>query len=125
MGRPSSRWRARPSTPLATNQSRSNSVRPTTFVARRSARNTEKADFNVLVSNVRITARDWRIGGQRIAHPYLSGPPGDDTGLNITVVGYDDLLHVTVVGNPVTMTDPDEVVDGLHAALEELTACTV
>ena len=91
----------------------------------RSARNTEKADFNVLVSNVRITARDWRIGGQRIAHPYLSGPPGDDTGLNITVVGYDDLLHITVVGNPVTMTDPDEVVDGLHAALEELTACTV
>ncbi len=90
----------------------------------KSARNPDKADFNALVSNVRITARDWRIGGQRISHVYLSGPIGDDTGLNITVVGYDDDLHVTVVGNPVTMERPDEVVDGMHAALEELIACT-
>ncbi|WP_421121781.1 wax ester/triacylglycerol synthase family O-acyltransferase [Aquihabitans daechungensis] len=91
----------------------------------KSARNTEQADFNALVSNVRITARDWRIGAQRVSHVYLSGPIGDDTGLNVTVVGYEDELHVTVVGNPVTMSDPDEVVDGMRAALEELIACTV
>ena len=90
----------------------------------RSARNTEKADFNALVSNVRISARDWRIGGHRVSHVYLSGPIGDDTGLNITVVGYDDDLHMTVVGNPVTMERPDEVVDGMVLALEELIACT-
>ncbi len=90
----------------------------------KSARNTEQADFNALVSNVRIPARDWRIGAHRVSHVYLSGPIGDDTGLNITVVGYEDELHVTVVGNPVTMSDPDEVVDGMHVALEELIACT-
>ena len=90
----------------------------------RSARDREKADFNALVSNVRITARDWRIAKHRIAGVYLSGPIGDDTGLNITVVGYDDQLHVTVVGNPVTMERPDELVEGFHLALEELIACT-
>jgi len=90
----------------------------------KSAKDPDTADFNALVSNVRISARDWRIGDQRVAHVYLSGPIGDDTGLNITVVGYDDDLHITVVGNPVTMEHPDEVVDGMVLALEELIACT-
>jgi diacylglycerol O-acyltransferase len=90
----------------------------------RSARKADQADFNALVSNVRITARDWRIGDQRVARVYLSGPIGDDTGINVTVVGYDDQLQVSVVGNPITVERPDELVDGFHAALEELIACT-
>ena len=53
-----------------------------------------------------------------------TGPIGDDTGINITVVGYDDDLHVTVVGNPVTVERPEELVEGFHLALEELIACT-
>ena len=91
----------------------------------RSARNPDKADFNALVSNVRISARDWRVAGHRIHRVYLSGPIGDDTGLNVTVVGYDDILHVTVVGSPVTVAAPEELIDGFHAALDELAACTV
>ena len=90
----------------------------------RSARNPEKADFNSVVSNVRIPANDWRIGGQRVRHVYLSGPIGDDCGLNITVVSYGDDLHVTVVGSPASVDAPHELIDGFHAALDELVACT-
>lgn len=91
----------------------------------RSANNPEKADFNVLCSNVRVPANDWNVGGNRVRRVYLSGPIGDDTGLNITVVGYDDLLQITVVGSPATIDQPEEIVAGMRDALEELVACAV
>ncbi len=52
----------------------------------------------------------------------MAYPLGDREVLR--VLGYDDDLHITVVGNPVTMERPDEVVDGMLLALEELIACT-
>ncbi|WP_426574726.1 wax ester/triacylglycerol synthase family O-acyltransferase [Aquihabitans sp. McL0605] len=92
-------------------------------MVKRSARNPDKADFNVLVSNVRVPANDWRIGEHRVRHVYLSGPIGDDTGLNITVVGYQDELHVTIVGSPVTIDAPRDLAHRFHTSLEELRAC--
>lgn len=102
------------------------------FVGRRAARwmvdknagDASKADYNVLLSNVRFTSADFSIDGHDVDQIHLSGPIGDDAGLNITVVGYRDQLHVTVVASPLAVDQPAELLDDLHAALEELVTCT-
>lgn len=84
----------------------------------------ERADYNVLVSNVRVLHDDLGIGPWRVANLFLSGPIGDDAGLNVTVVGFDGTLHVTVVASPACVPDATELVDDLRAAAEELVTCT-
>ncbi len=90
----------------------------------RNAKDHTKADYNVLMSNVRITNEGWTIGGHRLEHLYLSGPIGDEAGLNITVVGYNDVLHVTVVAHPNAVAHPERITELMAEALEELVTCT-
>ncbi len=90
----------------------------------RNARNTKAADYNVLVSNVRFTDDDFAVAGTDVAAVYLTGPIGDDAGLNITVVGYGPWLHVTIDASPVAVDDPHELIDDLRASLAALVACT-
>jgi WS/DGAT/MGAT family acyltransferase len=90
----------------------------------RNAADPTKADYNVLVSNVRFTSTDFGIDGHDVDQIHLSGPIGDDAGLNITVVGYRDQLHVTVVSSPVAVDRPGELLDDLRATLDELVTCT-
>ena len=91
----------------------------------RNARDHTKADYNVLVSNVRITNEGWVIGGHELERLYLSGPIGDEAGVNITVVGYHGQLHVTVVASPVAVPDASRITDLMAASLDELkAACT-
>lgn len=90
----------------------------------RNVRDTTKADYNVLVSNVRITNEGWIIGGHALEHLFLSGPIGDEAGLNITVVGYQGELHITIDAHPRAVDRPEEITDGMIRALEELVACT-
>ena len=90
----------------------------------RNVRDTTRADYNVLVSNVRITNEGWEIGGHQLEHLFLSGPIGDEAGLNITVVGYQGELHITIDAHPNAVDEPDRLVELMVQALEELQACT-
>lgn len=102
------------------------------FVGRRAARwmidrnaaDTTKADYNVLVSNVRFTDEDFAVDGHDVEAIHLTGPIGDDAGLNITVVGYRGVLHLTIDASPVAIEDPQQLADDLRLALEELVSCT-
>lgn len=89
----------------------------------RNAADRTKADYNVLISNVRITNEAWEIGGRELERLFLSGPIGDEAGLNITVVGYQGLLHVTVVGHPNAVPDAGRLIELVQASREELRAC--
>jgi diacylglycerol O-acyltransferase / wax synthase len=89
----------------------------------RNAADHTKADYNVLISNVRITNEGWEIGGRALERLFLSGPIGDEAGLNITVVGYQGLLHVTVVAHPNAVPDAGRFVERVQASMEELLAC--
>ncbi|MFN8017565.1 MAG: wax ester/triacylglycerol synthase family O-acyltransferase [Acidimicrobiales bacterium] len=91
----------------------------------RNARDLEKADYNVLVSNVRVTNEGWEIGGHELERLFLSGPIGDEAGVNITVVGYRGMLHVTVVASPVAVPDAHRITALVEQSLEDLRACTV
>ncbi|HRW37664.1 MAG: wax ester/triacylglycerol synthase family O-acyltransferase [Acidimicrobiales bacterium] len=102
------------------------------FVGRRAARwmidrnaaDTTKADYNVLLSNVRFTDADFAVDGHDVEAIHLTGPIGDDAGLNVTVVGYRDVLHLTIDASPVAIDDPRALADAFRLALEELVACT-
>ncbi len=85
--------------------------------------NPERSDYNVLVSNVRVPSDDLAIDGWRLDRLFLSGPTADDAGLNVTVVGFRDTLHLTVVANPVCVPDAAELVTDLRDAFRELAAC--
>jgi hypothetical protein len=82
----------------------------------RNAADRTKADYNVLISNVRITNEGWEIGGRALERLFLSGPIGDEAGLNITVVGYQGLLHVTVVAHPNAVPDAGRLVELVQAS---------
>lgn len=90
----------------------------------RNAADQTKADFNVLVSNVRFTDDDFALDGHEVEAIHLTGPIGDDCGLNVTVVGYRDVLHLTIDASPVAIDDAHELADAFRLALEELVACT-
>ena len=94
------------------------------ILMRRTLARPETANFNVLVSNVRVPDHRWTIGDQVVEHLYMSGPIAADAGLNITVVGFGDELHVSVVASPVAVADATEITDRMQVALEELLACT-
>lgn len=94
------------------------------LVDRHKAKDPSTAAFNILVSNVRVTSQDWDLGGHRVEHLYMSGPIADDAGLNVTVTGFGDELHVAVVASPVAVPDAHAFVDLLQDALRELVACT-
>jgi diacylglycerol O-acyltransferase len=95
------------------------------FMVKRSLKDPTTADFNVLVSNVRIQHPDFAIGGRAVERVYLSGPIADNAGLNVTVVGFRDDLVMTVVASPVALDDAHAFLDLVHDALDELVAaCT-
>jgi diacylglycerol O-acyltransferase len=83
-----------------------------------------QVDFSVLVSNVRVPEAPWDLGGHGVDHLFMSGPIADNAGLNVTVVGFRDHLHLSIVASPAAIDRPHELIDDLHAALEELVACT-
>ena len=89
-------------------------------MAKRSRARTDAADFNVLVSNVRVTTTTWAVGGRAVEHVYMSGPVADGAGLNVTITGYGGDLHISIVANPSAVAEPAELAADLRAALVEL-----
>ena len=91
---------------------------------RRTARLRDQPDFNVLVSNVRIPNPVWHVGGQAVEEMYMSGPVADESGLNVTIVGYGDQLHVSLATNPLAVDDPEALAQRLHDELATLLVAT-
>ncbi|QXC59430.1 WSD1 family O-acyltransferase [Aquihabitans sp. G128] len=89
---------------------------------RRTERLRDRPDFNVLVSNVRVPNPTWRVGSQRVEEMYMSGPVADESGLNVTLVGYGDQLHVSLATNPLALERPAELAALLHAEVQALLA---
>ena len=81
---------------------------------------TAEPDFNVLVSNVRVTDPSWTLGNRPVERFAMSGPVADGAGLNVTVTGYGDAVHFTLVTNPAAVARPQDLAHGIEAALDEL-----
>lgn len=94
--------------------------RASSFLTRRLADGRAAPDFNVLVSNVRVTEPNWSIGGRAVERFAMSGPVAPGAGLNITVTGYGDRLHLALVANPAAVADVGALASRLEAAAEEL-----
>jgi diacylglycerol O-acyltransferase len=92
------------------------------LISRRKRDHPEVADFNVVVSNVRVTESGWAFGGIPVEHVYMSGPVADGAGLNVTITGFGPHLHISLVANPASVDDPAEMADDMVAALDELVA---
>lgn len=90
----------------------------------RNAKDTEKSGYNVLISNVRFMDDDLAICEIPVEAIHLTGPIGDDAGLNITVVGYKGTLHITIDASPVAVDDPRSLIEDIAQSLKELLACT-
>jgi diacylglycerol O-acyltransferase len=61
-------------------------------------------------------------GGARLAELYSVGPVLEGIGLNITVWSYLDRLYVGVLACRDATPDASSIIDGLHDALDELSA---
>ena len=97
---------------------------PPALLARAARSAAEKAssaavdpDYNVVVSNLRFERAGWRTLGHRVRAAFLTGPVTDGHGLNVTVTGFGDDVHVAVHSNPAAVPDPQAVADGIAAHL--------
>ncbi len=77
-------------------------------------------DYNVVVSNLLFARSGWRTHGQEVRAAFLTGPVTDGHGLNVTVTGFGDDVHVAVHSNPAAVPDPQAVADGIAAHLSLL-----
>ncbi len=92
--------------------------------ARRRRAQPDRADYNVLVSNVRGPAGDLRIGPARIGAVHQSGPTFDGAGVNITATSVGDRVDLAVLAHPDALPDPAALLDGVRAELDRLAAGT-
>lgn len=76
--------------------------------------------FNLLVSNVPGSPAPLYLAGARLLAMYPFGPVLDAVGLNITVLSYEDAVHVGLVSCPELVPDPWAVLDGIQVTLGEL-----
>lgn len=78
--------------------------------------------FNLVVSNVPGTRETLRCGDHRIMSLHPLPALGDGVGLNVTVQGYRNRLHVGAVTCPDTGPGPDRLVELLDAEWRAVTA---
>lgn len=73
-----------------------------------------------MLSNVAGPRERIFFGPIQLESLYSVGPILEGIGLNITAWSYVDDLGVSVLGCPASLPDPWQIVDELHAALDEL-----
>ena len=91
-------------------------------MSRRQRTGAADPDFNVLVSNVRVPPSAWSLGTRPVERICMSGPVADGAGLNVTVTGFGEDVHLAVVANPSAIAEPAALVAALADALAELKA---
>ncbi|WP_181313025.1 wax ester/triacylglycerol synthase family O-acyltransferase [Nocardioides campestrisoli] len=82
-------------------------------------------DFNVLISNMRVSGGPWTLHGREVEDFFMTGPVADGAGLNITVTGYGDHLTLALVVNPSAVERPELLALGLEESMARLRAATV
>jgi WS/DGAT/MGAT family acyltransferase len=76
--------------------------------------------FNAIVSNVPGPPVPLYCNGSRLTHAYLLGPLLVGSGLNITVISYDDSIDAGIVVCPDVVDDPWTIADAMAPGLAEL-----
>jgi WS/DGAT/MGAT family acyltransferase len=79
---------------------------------------------NLIISNVPGSPVPLYLGGALLLANYPISAITHGLGLNITVLSYRDALDVGIVVDREQMSDPWELTEGMHAAVEELHALT-
>ncbi|MHB8219364.1 MAG: wax ester/triacylglycerol synthase family O-acyltransferase [Acidimicrobiales bacterium] len=82
--------------------------------------NRVRPPLNVVLSNVAGPRDPISFGPVRLQAIYSVGPILEGIGCNMTAWSYVDGLYVSVLGCPVSLPDPWQLVDRLHGALTEL-----
>jgi WS/DGAT/MGAT family acyltransferase len=86
--------------------------------------NRHRPAINVIVSSVPGPRIPLRLPGGRLHSIYSVGPLIEGTALNVTAWSYVDQLNVGVLTCPDLVERPDEIADGIRAALDELLVVT-
>jgi diacylglycerol O-acyltransferase len=76
--------------------------------------------LNVVLSNVAGPAERISFGPVTLDSLYSVGPILEGIGLNITAWSYEGALGVSVLACPVSVPDPWQIIDALHASFDEL-----
>lgn len=78
--------------------------------------------LSIIASNVPGPREQLEVEGGVLTALYSVGPLLEGIGLNITAWSYAGRLYVSVLGSPMSLPDPWELIDDLTAAVNELTA---
>ena len=73
--------------------------------------------FNLIISNVPGGSRQAYVAGAELQAMYPLSVLADGIGLNITLLGYRDVLHVGITTDPELVPDPQQICEW---AVEEL-----
>jgi WS/DGAT/MGAT family acyltransferase len=92
------------------------------FLSRRHTKHRNKAMSDLLVSNIPGPSVRWSSDVATVEGLWISGPPVDGSGLNVTFTGYGGSMAVAVRSNPDAIDSPSELVERIDSALGELLA---
>jgi diacylglycerol O-acyltransferase len=82
----------------------------------------DRADANVLVSNIRGPAEPWTLLGCDVADLYIDGPPSNGVGLNVMLWSYGDRLLLGILAFADALRDPAALTRHIEQAFAELAA---
>lgn len=80
--------------------------------------------INVIVSSVPGPRAPLHLSGGRLHSIYSVGPLIEGIALNVTAWSYVDQLNVGVLACPDLVERPEEIAEGIHAAVDELLVAT-
>lgn len=89
---------------------------------RRVTEQSEHADANVLVSNIRGPAEPWPWHGSIVEELWIDGPPSNGVGANVMLWSYGDRLLFGILCFADAVTDPPALAAACEAAFAELRA---
>jgi diacylglycerol O-acyltransferase / wax synthase len=87
---------------------------------RKRGQHPEILDANVVVSNVRGPQAPRFLGSARVEEMYITGPPNNGAGVNVTLLDYGDRIFIGILSFADSVAAPGELADGLRASLAEL-----
>jgi diacylglycerol O-acyltransferase len=82
--------------------------------------NPAKLTVNVVVSNLRGLAPGQSLGSATVEEMYITGPPNNGVGTNITLWDYEDRLCFGILCFADSVAEPRELAEGLHTSLAQL-----
>lgn len=87
---------------------------------RRRRANRDRADVNVLVSNMKGPTDPYAFGSATVEEIYLDGPPSNGVGANVLLFSYRNQLSFGILCFADAVAAPEELAQGFRDALTEL-----